>query len=116
MADITIYHNPRCSKSRETLGILTDAKVSPVVIEYLKDTPDVETLKSLIAKLGRRPIDIVRTGESMFKELGLHEGEPTDDQLLKAMVAHPILIQRPIVVRGDRAVMGRPPENVRSLL
>jgi arsenate reductase len=113
---ITIYHNPRCSKSREALKILTEAGADPSVVEYLKTPPDVKTLEKIIDMIGCDPEDIVRKKEAVYKELGFNEKKPSRSQLLKAMVKHPILIERPIVMRGEKAVLGRPPENVRELL
>ena len=116
MAKITIYHNPRCSKSRETLKIMNDSGIEPQIIEYLKSPPDVEVLGTLVDMLGCEPIDIVRKGEALYKELGFHERNPSRKELLEAMVKHPTLIERPIVVKGKKAIMGRPPENVRELM
>ena len=117
MADssVTIYHNPRCSKSRKTLALLQENGVEPVVVEYLKNTPDKKALKSIIQKLGVRPGQIVRKGEDTFKQR--YAGQTLDDeQWLEALAKFPILIERPIVVKGDRAVLGRPPENVLDLI
>ena len=116
MSEITIYHNPRCSKSRETLKLLTDSGVEPVVVHYLETPPDLATLSRIVEMLGCDPIDIVRTGEPMFRELGFHEKRPANEDLLAAMVAHPVLIERPIVVKDGKAVVGRPPRNVMTLL
>lgn len=116
MAKITIYHNPRCSKSRETLKILIEGGVEPEIIEYLKTPPDVETIEKIVDMLGCEPIDIVRKKEAVYKELGFDKKTPTRGQLLKALVENPILIERPIVVKGKKAVMGRPPENVKSMI
>ena len=117
MADsrVTIYHNPRCSKSRKTLALLLENGVEPTVVEYLKNVPDKTMLKSIIQKLGVRPGQIVRTGEDTFKQ---HYAGQTlnDEQWLEALAKYPILIERPIVVKGDRAVLGRPPENVLDLI
>jgi arsenate reductase len=115
LADITIYHNPRCSKSREALTLLRDEDIEPHVIEYLKENPTRADIESLMTMLGiRYPKAMMRTGEPAFKELAL--GDATDDELIDAMVAHPILIERPIIVNGDRAVIGRPPERALELL
>jgi arsenate reductase len=112
----TIYHNPRCSKSRQTLGLLTDRGIAPLVIEYLKTPPDAEALKDILALLGKRPRDIMRKGEAVYKELGLADEALSDDDLIEAMVANPILIERPIVLSGGKAALGRPPENVLDIL
>jgi len=113
---LTIYHNPRCSKSRQTLQIIEEAGVDVEIIRYL-DTPLTELeIAKLQSKLRfRSPRQMMRTGESIYKELGL---KTVDNQaaLIKAMAGHPKLIERPIVVKGERAIMGRPPENVRKLL
>lgn len=109
-----IYHNPRCSKSRQTLAILVERGQQPNIIEYLKEVPSKEELKQLLGKLGLAPQDILRKGEVVFKEK--YKGKQlSDDQWLDAMVEYPKLIERPIVVNGDKAVLGRPPENVLTL-
>jgi len=116
---ITIYHNPRCSKSRgacELINQTCNTANEPIeVIEYLKTPPTVEQLKALRAMLGCPVREMVRTGETEYKELGLDAVDVTDDQLYEAITTHPILLQRPIVVRNGRAVIGRPPENVEAL-
>ena len=113
----TIYHNPRCSKSRQTLELLNNAKVELDIVEYLKEVPSVEVLKDTINKLGLSNIrDLMRTKETIYKELELNRNEITEDQLLQAMVENPKLIERPIVIKGDKAVIGRPPENVNELI
>ena len=116
MADITIYHNPRCSKSRQTLALLDEHGVSPEIVLYL-DTPPTEAgLKGLLEKLVMAPRDLMRKGEDIYQEKGLDNASLSDEQLVAAMVAQPRLIERPIVVAGARAVLGRPPENVLALL
>src|SRR3954447_1506795 len=115
MADITIYHNPRCSKSREALALLKDQDVEPHVIEYLKDNPTRADVEGVMRMLDiTSPKAMMRVGEPAFKELALDDAD--DDELLDAMVAHPILIERPIIIKGDRAVIGRPPERLLELL
>lgn len=110
-----IYHNPRCRKSRETLAIIEDSKQSVEVIEYLKDVPSEQELKELLDKLGLKAEQLLRKGESIFKTE--YKGKNlSEEQWIKAMVDHPKLIERPIVVKGNEAVLGRPPENVLSLL
>ena len=115
MADITIYHNPRCSKSRQTLELLQENNISPEIILYLEQTPSKKELKAVLGKLGMSARDLVRTSEEAYKALGLSNPDLSDDQLLDAMINEPKLIQRPIVVAGSRAVIGRPPENVMDL-
>lgn len=111
-----IYHNPRCSKSRATLELLRAGGVEPDVIEYLKNPPDAKALRELIAKLGARPRDIVRVNESVFGEKYAELDLEDDEAVLAALAAEPILLERPIVVADERAVIGRPPENVQALL
>jgi arsenate reductase (glutaredoxin) len=113
---VTIYHNPRCSKSRQTLALLEDKGVAPKIIEYLKTPPSVAELKRILKKLGLKPHDIVRKGEAVYAELGLKDRDVTDDELLALMVENPILIERPIVVAGDHAALGRPPEAVLKIV
>ncbi len=108
----TIYHNPRCSKSRQTLALLEENGISPTIVEYLNEPPDTATLERLLELLGLTPRELMRTKESIYAELNLDDPDLTDAELVAAMQANPILIERPIVVQGDRAVIGRPPENV----
>jgi arsenate reductase (glutaredoxin) len=116
---ITLYHNPRCSKSRgacELIENVYNPTNEPVeVIEYLRNPLTVAQLKELNTMLGCPVRDMLRGNESVYKELGLADPAQTDDQLYQAIAAHPILLQRPIVVRDGRAVIGRPPENVKAL-
>jgi arsenate reductase len=115
MSEFTIYHNPRCTKSRATLALLEERGVKPRIIEYLKTPPDVRELAAIIRKLGIEPGQLVRKGEDVYKSR--YAGRKlTDEQWIAAMVQDPALIERPIVVRGARAVIGRPPENVETLL
>lgn len=115
MSDYTIYHNPRCSKSRNTLAILEEHGVKPRVVLYLDNPPDAARIRELLAKLGISASQLVRKGEPAYKESGL-SAAATDEDIINAMVAHPKLIERPIVVKGKRAVLGRPPENVLELI
>ncbi len=115
MAEFTIYHNPRCGKSRATLALLEESGIEPKVIEYLKTPPTVAELRAIIAKLGVDPEQLVRKGEEIYRTQFAGR-ELSGPQWIEAMVKHPILIERPIVVRGERAVLGRPPENVKALL
>lgn len=116
MSDFTIYHNPRCSKSRQTLQLLEQHAVQPDVVLYLEQPPTQSLLKGLLRKLGLNARDLLRKGEEEYKALGLADPDLAEEALLAAMHAHPQLIERPIVVRGARAVIGRPPENVLELL
>jgi len=113
--DITIYHNPRCSKSRATLERIRARGIEPDIIEYLVTPPDAATLARLLEQLGLRARELARTGEAAWSEAGL-DAASDDAAIVAAMTAHPILIERPIVVAGERAVLGRPPENVDALL
>ena len=113
---VTIYHNPRCSKSRQTLALLQDRGIEPEVVEYLNDTPDAETLDALLKKLKLEPRALMRRKEARFKELGLDDPGLSREALIAAMVEHPILIERPIVVKGAKAALGRPPEKVLEIL
>jgi arsenate reductase (glutaredoxin) len=115
MDEWTIYHNPRCSKSRQALGLLREAGIEPRVVEYLKTPPDRAELQSLLAKLGTEPQALVRTKEPAYRDAGLSAGSGRDE-LLAAIEAHPSLLERPIVLHGARGVIGRPPERLRELL
>ncbi len=109
---VTIYHNPRCSKSRQTLQLLRDRGIDPEIIEYLNTPPDKPTLQRLLNLLGLRPRQLIRQKESVYSQHGLSDPDLTDDELIAAMLADPILIERPIVVADGKAVIGRPPENI----
>lgn len=112
---IVIYHNARCSKSRSACEIVAGRGIEAQIVDYLKTPPSKEELRALLQKLGMKPAELVRRGEDAFKEN--YAGKTLDDeQWLDALVAHPILIERPIIVAGDRAVIGRPPEKVLELL
>lgn len=113
---VRIYHNPRCSKSRETLALLEQRGLTPEIIKYLDTPPDADQLKVLLERLGMRSArELMRTKEEEYRTLGL--AEVTDEaELIAAMVAHPRLIERPIVVKGERAALGRPPEQVLDIL
>lgn len=112
----TIYHNPRCSKSRQTLQLLQERGIEPDVVLYLDTPPDAKTLGAIIEKLGITPRQLLRKGEDEYKEANLADTSLSDQQLIDAMVAHPRLIERPIVLHGDKAALGRPPENVLAIL
>lgn len=110
-----IYHNPRCSKSRQALALLEERGVEPEIVEYLTTPPTRAELKALLAKLGLKPEQLVRTGEELYKEK--YRGRDLSDaQWLDALTENPILLERPIVVSGGRAVIGRPPEKVLELI
>src|SRR6185295_1159938 len=112
MAAFTIYHNPRCSKSRQTLQLLQQHGVDPEIILYLAQPPNKKQLKELLKKIGIGARELLRKGEDEYRENGLGDPSLSEDALIAAMSAHPQLIERPIVVKGARAVLGRPPENV----
>lgn len=114
---VTIYHNPRCGKSRQTLALLRDRGIEPDVVEYLKTPPDAATLRRLLDSLGLDVRGLMRRKEAVYRENGLDDMALDDDALIAAMVANPILIERPIVVTADgRAALGRPPEAVLGIL
>jgi arsenate reductase len=117
MNDVTIYHNPRCSKSRQTLALLKDRGIEPTVVEYLKEPPSAKRLDELCTLLGREPLQVMRTKEARFKELGLSgKDERPRAEWLDLMHDNPILIERPIVVSHGKAVIGRPPESALDIL
>ncbi|GJM29122.1 MAG: arsenate reductase (glutaredoxin) [Cyclobacteriaceae bacterium] len=112
---LTVFHNPRCRKSREALSLLEDANHDIEIREYLKHPPTTAELTLLLKKLGLRPLDLIRTGEKLFREN--YKGKDlADSDWIKIMVNNPILIERPIVIKGQKAVIGRPPENILTLL
>lgn len=112
----TYFHNPRCTKSRGALALLAEHGVEPEVVAYLDAPPSTDDLRGLLRKLGLPARGLMRTGEDVYKQLGLADPSLSEDALIEAMHRHPILIERPIFVRGDRAVIGRPIENVLQLL
>lgn len=113
---VTIYHNPRCSKSRKTLALLIDNGIQPNIIEYLKTPPSTETLKQILNQLGINARDLLRPKEAEFKSLNLSDPKKSEEQLLQIMHQHPQLIERPIVVYQQKAVIGRPPEKVLEII
>lgn len=112
----TIYHNPNCSKSRQTLELLVNHGITPTIIEYLKVPPNTEKLKEILAKLGFAPRDLMRKKETLYTEQGLDNPSLSDDELINAMTLHPMLIERPIVLANGKAAMGRPPEQVLEII
>lgn len=114
MSDWIIYHNPRCGKSRTTLELLEEHGIEPKIVLYLRDPPPVDVLRELARMLGRRPGGLVRQQEPLLKDLNLDFAD--DDAVLAALAQHPILLERPIVVHDNRAVLGRPPNNILELL
>lgn len=116
MTNIRIYHNPECSKSRATLALLEENDISPEIIYYLETPPSTEDLKTLLSKLDLKLQDILRRSEDDFDELGLDDETLSEEIVLDLLQKHPHLLQRPIVVKGDRAIIARPPEAVLSLI
>jgi arsenate reductase len=116
VTDIRIYHNPRCSKSRQALQLLEERGIDPTVVLYLETPPTSTELQSLLKKLGIGPRELLRRGEPEYAERNLADPALSDAALIEAMIACPKLMERPVVVRGERAVIGRPPENVLGLL
>jgi len=113
---VVIYHNPRCSKSRQTLELLRSKGIEPEIREYLKTPPSVAELKELLALLDLEPRDLMRKKEAPYKELGLADDGKSAEELIAAMHAHPVLIERPVVVANGKAALGRPPEAVLEIL
>jgi arsenate reductase len=111
-----IFHNPRCAKSRQTLELLTERGIEPEIIRYLETPPTEQELKDILNTLNLRPRELMRTKEKEYKEQGLNNPELSDEQFLAAMVATPKLIERPIVIANGKAALGRPPENVLTIL
>lgn len=113
---ITIYHNPRCSKSRGTLAILEEAGADTNIVEYLTSPPSREELVDILAMLAMRPRELMRKGEAEYKVNGLDDESLSDDELIDAMIRIPKLIERPIVINNGKAIIGRPPETVKTIL
>ena len=116
MSDLTIYHNPRCSKSRQTLELIRGKGVEPEIVLYLEDVPAAEDIQDALQMLGMKPMDLIRKSEAEFKEHFAGADELTDEQLIDLMRLYPKVIERPIVVNKGKAVIGRPPENVLGVL
>ena len=113
---VTIYHNPRCSKSRQTLQLIEENNIDANVVEYLKTPPSKAELKNILKMLNMTPRDLLRKKEAEYSAQGLDDMSLSDDQIIDIMIAHPKLIERPIVVTGGKAALGRPPENVLDII
>ncbi len=113
---VTIFHNPRCSKSRQTLSLIQEKNIDINIIEYLKTPPDISQLKQILKKLGYEPRQLMRKSEQIYKDLDLGNENKTAEDLIIAMTQNPILIERPIVLSGEKAAIGRPPESVLNIL
>lgn len=116
MTDLTLYHNPRCSKSRSALQLLEARGLTPTIVRYLETPPSAAQLQAVLSKLGIAARQLLRSGEADYQTLNLADPSLSETQLIAAMVAHPTLIERPILIAGDRAVIGRPPEKVLEIL
>lgn len=116
MNDFVLFHNPSCSKSRGALDILKTQGVNPKIVSYLETPPSKDELKTILGKLGMTPRELLRTTEDEYKSLNLGNKELSEEAILDAMISHPKLIERPIFIVGDKAVVGRPPEKVLDLL
>ena len=113
---VTIWHNPRCSKSRQTLKLLTDRGIEPTIVEYMKTPPSPDELRDALDKLGMAPRDLMRRREPPYKAEGLDDASLADSVLIQAMHDHPVLVERPVVLADDKAALGRPPERVLEIL
>ncbi|MCA9482259.1 MAG: arsenate reductase (glutaredoxin) [Nitrospina sp.] len=113
---VTIYHNPECSKSRQTLALLEERGIEPEIVEYLQSPPAAVELKAVLEKLEMSPRDLMRKKESEYTDLDLDNPDLTEDQLIDFMIQHPILIERPVVLANGKAALGRPPEQVLDIL
>jgi arsenate reductase len=113
---VTIYHNPRCSKSREALKLIQEKGVEPTIVEYLKTPPDRQTLQEVIRQLGITPRELLRENEEEYKQAGLDDLTLSDDDVIAAMIEHPKLIERPIVIHDGKAIIGRPPVKALDIL
>ena len=113
---VTIFHNPRCSKSRQTLNLIQEKNIDINIIEYLKTPPDISQLKQILKKLGYEPRQLMRKSEQIYKDLDLGNENKTTEDLVIAMAQNPILIERPIVLSGEKAAIGRPPASVLDIL
>ena len=113
---VIIYHNPRCSKSRQALSLLHEKNIDTDIVEYLKNPPTVSELKEILLKLGYKPRQLLRKNEQIYKDLELGSDGKTDDDLVNAMIDNPILIERPIIISGDQVTIGRPAESILDIL
>ena len=113
---VTIFHNPRCSKSRQTLSLIQEKNIDINIIEYLKTPPDISQLRQILKQLGYEPRQLMRKSEQIYKDLDLGNENKTEEDLVIAMTQNPILIERPIVLSGEKAAIGRPPESVLNIL
>jgi len=116
MTNITIYHNPRCSKSRQTLALLEEQGITPSIVKYLETPPSAAQLQAILTLLAFEPRQLMRVKEAEYKALGLDDESLSNDELIAAMIATPKLIERPIVLANGKAAVGRPPENVLAIL
>ena len=116
MSEYTMWHNPRCSKSRQTLALLEEYGVEPEIVKYVDSPPDKDAIRAALDMLGFEPRELMRKNEAIYSELELDDVKKNREELIDAMAEHPRLIERPVVIRGDRAAVGRPPENVLQLL
>ncbi|CAH9018202.1 arsenate reductase (glutaredoxin) [Candidatus Nitrosacidococcus sp. I8] len=116
MTQVLIYHNPRCSKSRQTLQLIHDQNIDPEIVEYLTSPPTFDQLVEILNLLGKTPRELMRQGEPEYRINGLDNQNLSDKELIEAMCAYPILIERPIVLTGDKAAIGRPPESILEIL
>lgn len=116
MSDVELWHNPRCSTSRNALALLRERGVEPKIVEYLKAPPSAARLEKVLKMLGKEPRELMRKKEAEYRDLGLDDPKKTKKELVQAMVEHPILIERPVAIRGDRAALGRPAEKVLEVL
>jgi arsenate reductase len=116
MTDLKIYHNPRCSKSRQTLALIEEKGLTPTIIRYLESPPDAAEISDLLMKLGISARALLRQGEQDYKDQNLKNTQLSEAELIDAMATYPKLIERPIVVKNNKAILGRPPENVLDLI
>ena len=114
--NVVIWHNPRCSKSRQSLALIEDQGIEPTIVQYLEDPPSEKELQRVLSLLGMAPRDLMRRKDEIYKELGLQDESLSEKQLIAAMAKNPRVIERPVVINGDRAAMGRPPEAILEIL